>query len=111
MSDDVFPPGLEPPPPPPDLRERVLAAASRAFDAPFASDPWTRAFGSPALRFAWAASIAILAAAHVLLPSRPLDAENPEPPELRQLVRLPRIDSRNLPVESPALRPRNEARS
>ncbi len=111
MSDDLFPPGFEPPPPPPELRARVLAAASRAFDAPPATDPWTRAFRNPVLRLAWAASIVILAAAHLLVPSRPPNTEDPEPPEIRQLARLPRVDTRNLPVESPALRPRIEERS
>ena len=112
MTEDLlFPPGVEPPSPPPDLRSRVLEAASQAFDAPRAADPWARALRSPALRLAWAASIAVLAAAHALLPQPGTRTEDPQPPEIRQLARLPRIDSQALPVEGPSAPSANEKRS
>ena len=111
MTEDLFPPGLEPPSPPPDLRSRVLEAASRAFDAPRTADPWARALRSPALRLAWAASIAALAASHLLLPPRRTRTEDPQPPEIRQLARLPRIDSHALPAEGSSAPAANEERS
>ena len=105
MTDDLFPPGLEPPLPPPELRDRALAAAAAAFEAPPAIDAWTRALRSPALRLAWAASVALLAAAHALIPARRPSGADPDPREIRQLAHLPRIDARSLPDEAPAARP------
>ena len=111
MTDDLFPPGFEPPAPPPGLRERSLSAASRAFDAAPERDAWTRIFESPALRLAWAASVVLLAAAHARVPARPVMPAGPDALEIRQLAHLPRIDSRSLPDEAPPSPARSEERS
>ncbi len=101
MTDDPFS-GLRLPDPPPDLGPRVLAAARAAFDrspAP-APDGWSRLARSRAARLAWAASIVLLAAAHVVLSRRPGTAPSPqvrEPgadPEMVVIATLPRIDER-----------------
>jgi hypothetical protein len=56
--------GLEPPQPPPELRARVLAAARSAKTAP---DVWSRIWNHGGLRMAWAASLVMLLAGHVLI--------------------------------------------
>jgi hypothetical protein len=58
--------GLEPPQPPPELRARVLAAARNAEAAP---DFWMRLWNHGGLRMAWAASVVLLLAGHVLIGS------------------------------------------
>lgn len=109
---DLFPPGLEPPSPPPELRAQVLSAASRAFDAAPEHDAWTRALSSPVLRLAWAASVAVLGAAHLFVSvRRAAPRPDPVPPEIRQMARLPRIDVRSLPDEAAPTPIRAEERS
>jgi hypothetical protein len=103
MSDDPLLRGLEPPPVPARLREDALAAARAAFAAAPRRDPWARLLASSAARLAWAASVAALVAANVLLPrsgQSPAPAASAAPtrpdPELASLTRLPRIDERAL---------------
>lgn len=103
MTDDPFLRGFTPPAVPGGLREKALAAARTALTASPRPDVWARLASSRAARLAWAASIAILAAAHALLPRR----GQPEAPpavavarpdaELAAIVRLPRIDEKTLP--------------
>lgn len=105
MSDDPLLRDFEPPAVPARLREDAIAAARAALAAPPNQDPWARLLASPVARLAWAASVAALAAAHVLLPrnARPpapyatLSAEAPDP-EIASIARLPRIDERALPT-------------
>lgn len=105
MSDDPLLRGLEPPAVPARLREDALAAARAAFAATPRPDAWTRLFASPAARLAWAASVAALAAAHVLLPrtgqppapATSVTVTRPDP-ELASITRLPRIDEHALPA-------------
>ncbi|HSB63798.1 MAG TPA: hypothetical protein VLJ18_06505 [Thermoanaerobaculia bacterium] len=105
MSDDPLFRGLEPPAVPAHLKEDALAAARAALAAAPRRDPWARLLASPAARLAWAASVAALAAAHVLLPraGRPeapaAAAKFTRPdPELASITRLPRIDEHALPA-------------
>lgn len=60
--------GLEVPAPPPHLRARVLEAA-RA-DKTETVDVWTRIWNIRGLRLAWAASVLLLLAGHVLVVPR-----------------------------------------
>lgn len=97
--------GLTPPAVPDGLREAALAGARAAIAAPARPDVWTRLLASPAARLAWAASVAVLAAANVLLPRSPDDRasgpslapERPKP-ELAAVTSLPRLDERALPT-------------
>ncbi len=105
MSDDPVLRDFAPPAAPGGLREEALAAARAALAASPRSDAWARLAASRAARLAWAASVAALAAANVLLPrSTPSPAPSatatparPEP-ELAAIARLPRIDERALPA-------------
>ena len=56
--------GLQPPQPPPELRARVLAAAREAETAP---NVWSRLWNHSGLRLAWATSVLVLLAGHVLV--------------------------------------------
>jgi hypothetical protein len=105
MSDDPLFRGLELPAPPVQLREDALAAARAALAAPPRADVWARLLASRAARVAWAASVAVLAAANVLLPrTRDVRASHaaaapPRPdPEIAAITRLPRIDEHALPT-------------
>ena len=105
MSDDPLLRDFEPPAVPPRLREDALTAARAALAAAPRRDPWARLAASPAARLAWAASVAALAAAHVLLPrdghveAPPASATIARPdPELASIARLPRIDEHALPA-------------
>lgn len=105
MSDDPLLRGLEPPAVPARLREDALAAARAAFAAAPRRDPWARLLASSAARLAWAASVAALVAANVLLPrngqppaAATSAAETRPDPELASIARLPRIDERALPA-------------
>jgi hypothetical protein len=105
MNDDPVLRGFNPPAVPDGLREAALAAAREAFAAPVRPDVWTRLLASPAARLAWAASIAILATAHVRIPrggqpeapTAPATLTRPDP-ELAAISRLPRIDEHALPA-------------
>lgn len=59
--------GLVPPQPPPDLRSKVLAAARQRMDPETVPDVWSRVWNNRGLRLAWAASLVLLLAAHVLV--------------------------------------------
>lgn len=102
MSDDPVLRAFQSPAVPDGLREKALASARDALAAPARADAWTRLLASRAARLAWAASVAILAAAHVLLPrgDRPAASATltPPDPELAAISRLPRIDARALPA-------------
>jgi len=105
MSDDPLLRDFEPPAVPVRLREDALAAARAAVAAAPLRDLWARLLASPAARLAWAASVAALAAAHVLLPrdGRPegpaaaANVSRPDP-ELASIARLPRVDEYALPA-------------
>lgn len=58
--------GATPPAPPERLRPAVLGAAERSWGS--GRDLWSRAWESRPLRLAWAATLAALLAAHLLLP-------------------------------------------
>jgi hypothetical protein len=93
--------GFEPPPPPPGLREAALRAARGRLAGDQLPDVWTRVIRGRATRLAWAASVVLLAAAHLVLP-RSRDGERPGvtviapylEPEVRAIAELPRIDDR-----------------
>ncbi|MFI5197881.1 MAG: hypothetical protein ACHQJD_04630 [Thermoanaerobaculia bacterium] len=103
MSDEPLLRDFEPPAVPARLREEALAAARAALAATPSVSVWERLLASPAARIAWAASVALLAAANVLLP-RGGRSEGPgtsaavtQPdPELASIARLPRIDEHAL---------------
>lgn len=105
MSDDPLLRGLEPPAVPASLREDSLGTARAALAATPRPNVWSRLLASPAARLAWAASVAALAAANVLLPrdGRPegpaaaAKVTRPDP-ELASIARLPRIDEHALPA-------------
>jgi hypothetical protein len=64
--------GLEPPLPPPELRSKVLAAARQRMKAEETPDVWSRVWNHRGLRLAWAATVAVLLAGHILATSSPL---------------------------------------
>ena len=99
MNDDAeFLDGLVPLAPLPDLRERVLMAAAAAL----AREPrgrWTRIWESRRLRISWAAAVALLAAANLLVPVRrtrggaPVSAARMRPDrESGAALQVPKID-------------------
>jgi len=66
---------------------------------------WERLAANPAARLAWAASVAVLATMHALLPRNgrpetpPASATITQPdPELASIARLPLIDEHALPA-------------
>jgi len=90
---------------PDGLREEALAAARNAFSAaPAKPDVWTRLLASRSARLAWAASVALLAAANVLVPRSAAPgpavaaASGKPDAELTAIARLPRIDEHSLPA-------------
>lgn len=69
--------GLAPPPPEGPLRERTLAKAALALEAPAPRDRWREAWESRPLRLAWATAVLLLVATHVfLVPKRPAPDAN-----------------------------------
>lgn len=95
---------LAPPAPPGDLREAALAAAGAAFRAPPSPDVWARLLASRAARLAWAASVAALAAANLLVsrqtpaPAPALSTAPGRPDaDLAAITRLPNVDEKTLP--------------
>jgi len=87
--------GFTPPAPPDGLREAALRAARAALASP-APDVWTRLYLSPVARAAWAASVLLLLAAQLLVPSRRPEsvarAARRSDSEIAAVTRLPRID-------------------
>jgi hypothetical protein len=74
--------GLEPPQPPPELRSKAIAAARRQIEAAEARDVWSRIWSSQGLRLAWAASVVVLLAGHILATYSPADSLRPVDPAL-----------------------------
>ena len=64
--------GLVPPQPPPELRAKTLAAAHRRMEAESAPDRWSRIWNHRGIRLAWAASVMLLLAGHVLATLSPI---------------------------------------
>jgi hypothetical protein len=64
--------GLEPPQPPPALRAKTLAAARDWIAIGAAPDVWSRIWNHHRLRMAWAASVVLLLAGHVLVTLSPV---------------------------------------
>jgi hypothetical protein len=58
---------FEPPPPPAELRSKTLAAARERMSVEPAPDIWSRVWNHGGLRLAWAASVVLLLAGHVLV--------------------------------------------
>jgi hypothetical protein len=96
--------GLAPPGAPPELKARVLAASRAALRTePARPDRWSLLWANRPLRLAWAASILLLLAGHVVLvrPNHPQIEAAARPPsrsaseadaELAAIGRLPRLD-------------------
>jgi hypothetical protein len=59
--------GLQPPQPPPELRLKAIAAARQRMGSETAPDRWSRVWSNRGLRLAWAASVVLLLAGHVLI--------------------------------------------
>lgn len=64
--------GLEPPQPPPELRSKALAAARGKLTGEAAPDVWSRIWIHRGLRLAWAATVVVLLAGHVLATYSPV---------------------------------------
>jgi hypothetical protein len=79
--------GLEPPPPPAGLRVRAVAAARERMAAAPAPDLWSRIWTNRGLRLAWAAAVALLLAAHVLVSRDPGTAFTSSPPVIAEAQR------------------------
>ena len=58
--------GLVPPKPPPELRSKTLSAARMQLAGEAAPDMWSRIWNHRGLRLAWAASVVVLLAGHIL---------------------------------------------
>lgn len=105
MNNDPILRGFTPPAVPGGLREKALAAARASLTSSPQPDVWTRLAASRVARLAWAASVAALAAANVLLPGSHVDRASgvsspparPDP-ELAAVTRLPRLDEHSLPT-------------
>lgn len=81
--------GLEPPQPPPGLRAKALAAARGRIAAGAAPDVWSRIWSHRGLRIAWAASVVLLLAGHVLVTLSPV---GPRPTVDPALIADNRVD-------------------
>jgi len=105
MSDDPLLRDLALPGVPAGLREDALAAARTTLASPPRPDLWTRLLASRSARLAWAASVATLAVANVILPriarheETPIASKTERPdPEVASIARLPRNDEHALPT-------------
>lgn len=100
---DALSGGLCPPTPPPELRTRTLSAARQVVDRTNEPDVWTRIWNSRPAQFAWAASVAGLIFAHLVVPNPvsgnrpdaalPLAAAAGADAELAEIAALPRLSS------------------
>ncbi len=104
MNDDPVLRGFTPPPVPEGLREQTLSSARAAFAEPARPDIWARLLASRAARLAWAASVAALAAANLLVSRQvpgPAPAASAAPgrpdADLAAIARLPNVDEKTLP--------------
>jgi hypothetical protein len=87
---------LEVPRPPGALRARVLEAAGAALKRDPAPDLWTRLWDSRTARLAWVVSVAGLLVAHAYITPRetaPRETANFDEEEIKELARLPRIET------------------
>jgi hypothetical protein len=64
--------GLAPPQPPPELRSRALTAARERLAGEAVPDVWSRIWNHRGVRLAWAASLVLLLAGHVLATLSPV---------------------------------------
>jgi hypothetical protein len=70
--------GLQPSSPPPELRSSVLATARQRMGTETAPDIWSRLWNHSGLRLAWAASVVLLLAGHVLVNTGQGTATDPD---------------------------------
>lgn len=94
--------GLVRPQPPDELAGPALAAASRALAEPPANDIWDRIWFSRPLRLAWAATLILLLAGHLMVSLTGVAGPDPSPapiaalggiePELAQVASVPTIN-------------------
>mgnify|MGYP001816489070 CR=1 FL=1 len=70
--------GLQPPTPPQELRSSVLATARQRMGTETALDVWSRLWNHNGLRLAWAASVVLLLAGHVLVNTGKETATDPD---------------------------------
>jgi hypothetical protein len=99
---------LEPPQPPPDLRSKALAAARARMSAEPNPDIWSRIWNHRGLRLAWAATVVLLVAGHVMVAPeagttfRPIDpartAESRVDDYLVEMLRPTRISDNVQPI-------------
>lgn len=99
---------FEPPQPPPGLRSKALDAARDRFAAEQSPDMWSRLWNHRGLRLAWAASVVLLLAAHVMTSSPgfglpgtaepALRADNRADEYLAGMLRPVRISENVLPI-------------
>jgi hypothetical protein len=80
--------GLEPPQPPPELRSKAIAAARRQIEAAEARDVWSKIWSHRGLRLAWAASVVVLLAGHILATYSPAGSLRPVDPALMAEYRV-----------------------
>jgi hypothetical protein len=100
--------GLGPPQPPPELRSRVLAAARGQAPAEPEAEVWSKLWNHRGLRLAWAATVFVLLAGHVLImlgngaslgPVEPtLVAENRVDEQFVDMLRPSRISDNVQPI-------------
>lgn len=93
--------------PPADLRARSLERALQVWTESAASDRWRRLWESAPLRLAWAASVVVLVAAHLVVPLRSgrattsvTAAGRQADTELQEVVRLPRLRASYVGVDA-----------
>jgi hypothetical protein len=80
--------GLEPPQPPPELRSKTLSAARQRMAGEAAPDVWSRIWNHRALRLAWAATVVVLLAGHVLATNSSVGRLGPVDPTLMAEYRV-----------------------
>ena len=71
--------GLGPPPPPADVRARALSAARQKMAETPAPDLWSRIWNNRGIRLAWAVTVVLLVAGHVLVSPNPGAGFTPSP--------------------------------
>ena len=96
--------GLSPPDPPTELRRRTLIAARQAMERGEIPDVWNRVWNSRPAHLLWAASVAGLIFAHLVIPN-PVSGRDPDvalplaaaagtDAELAEIAALPRLTAR-----------------
>jgi len=79
---DRFFDGLEPPEPPLQLRSRTLAVARERLAGKASLDVWSRIWNHREIRLAWAASVVLLLAGHLLATLFPIGTVSTVDPAL-----------------------------